>query len=284
MSLEKPKTECGKVSNAPRQNKQFLPALKSRLLQYPDIKSVSGALSGMSTWSAMFVRPDETQNPELVRFNIVDLDYIKTLGIQLSQGRWFSSEYVSDESNAVVVNEAFVRKFNVKEPTERTLSEFFKFKGPGNIIGVVRDFHFDSLRQQIQPAFLNLGSDSVWKVYIQTETEDLNKTIDIIKREFAAGAPGYPFLFSFLDDEVAQQYENEKRWSLMITIVCIFAILISPVPGFSHWLSKRQHAGPRKSVFARCWVLRSPGLFFFWPENSCGSQVRRSCSRGLPPT
>ena len=215
------------ISPQLQENSQLLPVLKSRLLQYPEIKSISGAYSGMSSWSAMFVMPKGAQNPEIVRLNDVDLDYIKTLGIQLNEGRWFSSEYNSDKTNAVVVNEAFVRRFNVKEPTEQTLSEFFKYNGPGNIIGVVRDFHFDSLRRPIEPALLSLGSERVRKVYIQLEGEDLSKSIDVIKKEFASVVPGYPFLFSFLDDDVARQYENEKRWSLMITIACIFAILIA---------------------------------------------------------
>lgn len=204
-----------------------MPTLKSRLLQYPEIKSVSGAYSGMFSWSAMITRPEGAQNPLIIRLNWVDLDYIKTLGIRLSEGRWFSSEYASDKTDAVVINEAFVRRFNIKEPTKRTLSEFFRHKGPGNIIGVVQDFHFDSLRRPIQPAFFNLGSDRLQKVYIQLEGGDLSRAMDFVEKEFAAIAPGYPFLFSFLDDELGRQYENEKRWSLMITIVCIFAVLIA---------------------------------------------------------
>ncbi len=206
---------------------QFLPVLKSRLLQYPEIKSVSGAYSDMPSSSAIIAKPEGTQNPEIIRFNTVDLDYIKTLGIRLSEGRWFSSEYTSDKTNAVVINEAFARRFNIKEPTKRSLSEFFRYRGPGSIIGVVKDFHFDSLRQPIQPAFFNLESDRFQKVYIQLEEGDLRKAIDLVKKEFAALAPGYPFLFSFLDDEVALQYEDEKRWSHMITIVSIFAVLIA---------------------------------------------------------
>ncbi len=209
-----------------QESSRFLPVLKTRLQQYPEIKSISGAMSGMSSWSAMFVRSDGAKNPELVRFNDVDLDYIKTLGIQMSDGRWFSSEFIADQATAVVVNEAFVQKFNVGEPVGRSINEFLKYKN-ARIVGVVHDFHFDSLRWAIQPAILNLGDERVRKIYIRLEEGNSSGVLDVIKKEFEAVVPGYPFLYSFLDDELASQYEDEKRWSLMITIVCIFAVLIA---------------------------------------------------------
>ena len=210
-----------------QESSRFLPTLKTRLQQYPEIKSISGAMSGMSSWSAMFVRSNGAKNPELIRFNNVDLDYIKTLGIQMSDGRWFSSEFVADQTTAVVVNEAFVQKFNVREPVGRSINDFLKYKNSARIVGVVHDFHFDSLRWPIQPAILNLGDERVRKIYIRLEEGNINGVLDVIKKEFEAAVPGYPFLYSFLDDELASQYEDEKRWSLMITIVCLFAILIA---------------------------------------------------------
>ncbi len=206
---------------------QVLPTLKSRLLQYPEIESVSGAYSGMSTWSAMIARLEGVEEPEIVRFNEVDDGFLGTMGMTMVAGRWFSSDFPSDSSDAVVVNEAFVRRFNVTEPTERTVSEFFRFHGPGKIIGVIRDFNFDSLRQPIQPALINLSGERVQKVFIKIGEGSPGGAIDTIKGEFAAIAPGYPFLYSFLDDELASQYEREKHWSLMVTIVCLLAILIA---------------------------------------------------------
>jgi putative ABC transport system permease protein len=206
---------------------QFLPVLKSHLLQYPEIKSVSGSYSGMSSWSAMITITEAEQSKMIVRLNGVDYDFIETLGIEMIDGRWFSSEYPSDKTDGVIVNEALVKKFNIEKPTERTLAEFIKFRGPGKIIGVIRDFHFDSLLQPIQPAILNLEGERFKKVFIRLEGDDPSRAIDIIEKEFSVAAPGYPFLFSFLDDEVASQYDDERRWGLMVTIVCIFATIIA---------------------------------------------------------
>lgn len=247
-----------------QQTSDFLPKLKSRLLQYPEIKSVSGAYSGMSSWSAIIGRPVGTKDIQVIRFNNVDEDFIETLGISMAAGRWFSSEFPSDKSDAVVVNEAFIRRFNVTEPIERTVSEFFRFRGPEKIIGVVRDFNFDSLRRPIEPAMINLTieSESVQKVFIKLEAGDISRSINIIKKEFAAAVPGYPFLYSFLDDEVANQYESERHWSFMVAIVCLFAILIACSGAFALALkmaaSRTKEIGIRKVLGAS--VFRIIGI------------------------
>ncbi|MFC2142614.1 ABC transporter permease, partial [Acidobacteriota bacterium] len=223
----------------------------------------------MSSWSAMIAKPEGTEEPEVVRLNEVDDDYVETMGMTMVEGRWFSSEFPSDESDAVVVNEAFVRRFNVAEPTERTISEFLGSRWPGKIIGVVRDFNFDSLRGPIEPAMINLSSDSVQKVFIKITEGNPGGAIDIIEREFAAVVPGYPFLYSFLDEEVANQYESEKQWSLMVTIVCLLTILIACSGVFA--LALKMAAGRTKEIGVRkvlgASVLRIMGLLvgeFIW--------------------
>lgn len=232
-----------------QETSQFLPTLKSRLLQYPEIKSVSGAYSGMSSWSAMGARPEGTKEPVLIRFNWVDEDYAVTLGMNMAEGRWFSPEFPSDITDAVVVNEAFIRQFNVTEPTGRNLSEFFRTPWPARIIGVVRDFNFDSLKRPVQPALAYLNSEKVGKVYIKFAEGNLGGTIETIEKEFAAVVPGYPFLYSFLDEEVSGQYESERYWSLMVTIVCLFAILIACAGVFA--LALKMAAGRTKEIGVR---------------------------------
>ncbi len=206
---------------------RFLPVLKSRLMGHPEVKSVSAAYSGMAAWSAMIVKGVASQKTEVIRLNMVDPDFLATLGLRLSEGRWFSAEYPSDETDAVVVNETFARMFAPSQPVGKALSEIFKYKASAKIIGVVRDFHYDSLRRTIQPAMLRLGAESVRRAYIRLDGKNLRQTLDMIEKEFKAVAPGHPFLFSFLDEDVARQYEKEARWSLMISIVSLFAVLIA---------------------------------------------------------
>jgi putative ABC transport system permease protein len=217
----------------------------------------------------MIAKTEGEQHPLIVRFNSVDSDFLETLGIEMIDGRWFSSEYPSDKIDAVIVNESLINKLNIKNPTERSLSEFFRFRGPGKIIGVIRDFHFDSLLQPIQPAFFDMDSERFKKVFIRLEGENPRRAIGIIEKEFASAAPGYPFLFSFLDDEVAGQYDNERRWSLMVTVVCLFAILIACAGVFALAMisatQRTKEIGVRKVLGAS--MVRIVGLLageFMW--------------------
>jgi putative ABC transport system permease protein len=206
---------------------RFLPVLKTRLLGHPEVKSMSVAYSGMASWSARIVKGVASQKVEIVRFNMVDPDFLDTLGLRLTEGRWFSDEYPSDETDAVVVNETFARMFAPSQPVGKGLSEIFNYKASAKIIGVVRDFHYESLRQTIQPAMISLGANHVQWAYIRLDGKNLHQALGMIEKEFKAVAPGHPFLFSFLDEDVARQYEKEARWSLMISIVSLFAVLIA---------------------------------------------------------
>jgi hypothetical protein len=74
---------------------------------------------------------------------------------------------------------------------------------------------------------ISLGAKEVQWAYIRLDGKNLRQALDVIEKEFKAVAPGHPFLFSFLDEDVARQYEKEARWSLMISIVSLFAVLIA---------------------------------------------------------
>jgi putative ABC transport system permease protein len=205
----------------------FMPALKARLLQHPEVRSVSWSESGMSSWSARVYRRGGSSSPTFVRSNGVDPDYLGALGLRLVEGRWFSSDFPSDARDAVVVNETFARIFAPASAVGRSLSEVFATKSAARIVGVVRDFHFDSLRRKIDPAMIGLIESSPRWAYVRLAGDDLRSALETIEKEFKAAAPGYPFLWSFLDREAARQYESEARWSVMISIVSLFAVLIA---------------------------------------------------------
>ncbi len=210
-----------------RDASHFLPALKMRLSRRPEIRAVSGAYSEMSSMSARIVKPHGASAPEIVRFNEVDPGYLSALGLRLKEGSWFANPPTARDRDGVIVNEAFVRRFCGTQALGRALSEFFPMKSPARIIGIVRDFHFDSLRQTVQPAMMTLGEGEVRKVFIRLGDGDIRSALDLLKNEVAALAPEFPFLPVFLEDEVARQYEDEARWSLMISIVSLFVVLIA---------------------------------------------------------
>ncbi len=215
------------LSRGGQEASRILPLLKARLARCPEVKSVGGASSGMGSWSAWMLRPIGAAKPEIVRLNEIDADFQATLGLRLQAGRGFSADRPESDRNTLLVNEAFVRRFTPAQPVGRTLAELFQTKSTARIVGVVRDFHFDSLKSTIGPAMMSLGGDGLDKAFIRLSGRDIPAVLKTIEREFRALAPGFPFLFSFLDEEVARQYEDEARWSLMVSIVSLFAVLIA---------------------------------------------------------
>jgi len=233
---------------------RILPVLKSRLLAHPEIQSVSGSSSALTSWSAMFVKRDSSPKPDLVRMNDVDIDFQAALSLRMTEGRWFSPNDPTGAAGAVVVNETFVRKFAPAQPVGKSLFEILGRRIPGRIIGVVRDFHFDSLRTEIHPAIISLGMEAPEWAYIRLRGDNLRRGMEIIATEFKAVAPGLPFVSSFLDEDTARLYESESRWSLMVGIVSLFAALIacSGVFGLAIQISahKKKEIGIRKVLGA----------------------------------
>jgi putative ABC transport system permease protein len=219
--------DLGPTSSEFRDASRFLPGLKARLLSHPEIGSVSAAASGMASWSAMISPRRDSPQPDIIRFNSVDSDFRDTLGLRLEEGRWFSPGRPGDKGGAVVVNETFARRFAPSRTIGTELAEVFSRGLSGRIIGVVRDFHFDSMKRKIDPAVIQLGGETIGQVFIRLEGRDSQAALDVIEKEFKAAAPGQPFVYSFLDQDVARQYAKETAWSLMVSLVSLLAVLIA---------------------------------------------------------
>lgn len=176
-------------------------------------------------------------------FNQVDYDYIKTMGINMIAGRDFSREYGSDKTNAVIVNEKFVKQFGLKEPVNSYIPGPFKNKP--RIIGIVKDFNFASLHKTIQPLIMTLGPDAVavtgryssintpgWPphldyIIVRIGQGDIMPIIHSLEKTWEKVSPGSPIEINFIDDTINRHYQSEKRWGKIINYASIFAILIA---------------------------------------------------------
>lgn len=165
----------------------------------------------------------------------VDHDYIQTMGMNIKEGRFFSPQFPSD-STAVVLNETAVKYFNLgDEAIGRKISTFSA--GPEDmldpslldhytVIGVVEDFHFESLRQNITPLglFLNPSNGFVCFRFAAQHTREVIEVIETTWKEIAAGQP---FQYSFLDDSFSAMYESEQRLGKIFTVFTGLAIIIA---------------------------------------------------------
>src|SRR5450432_2818454 len=153
-------------------------------------------------------------------------DFIETMGMKMADGRSFSKDFGAD-SNKIIVNEEAVRVMGLKSPVGRNLTFFGR---PVQIIGVVKDFHFESLRETVKPLYMTLlkQDSSQWnKLMIRIQTGREIETVNRIRSLYENYNPGFPFDFHFLDEIYEKQYTSELRVGILSKYFAGLAILIS---------------------------------------------------------
>jgi putative ABC transport system permease protein len=208
------------------------PTFKDQLLRQPGIKSVTSAQSnplevGSSTAGVRWPGKDTTK---LILFssNPVTYDYIKTMGIQLVSGRDFSTDYGLDTMN-YLVNEAAAKKIGYKDPVGKELT---MWGDKGMIVGLMKDYHHNSLHVPIEPLILRLhkmswGGNYWGNVIVRTEKGKTKQAIASMEKLYKQFNPGFPFKYYFTDDEIANRYKAEYTVSKLSRYFAFLAIFIS---------------------------------------------------------
>lgn len=208
------------------------PTFKNELLKQPGIKSVTSAQSsplevGSSTQGVRWPGKDTTKLT-LFSINPITYDYIKTMGIELVAGRDVSQEFGTDTAN-YLVNEAAARKMGYKDPVGKELTAW---GDKGTIVGVMKDFHHNSLHVPIEPLILRMfrmsGENPFWgNVIVRTEKGKTKEAIASMEKTFKQFNPGFPFKYYFTDDEIAKNYKSEFTVSKLSRYFAFLAIFIS---------------------------------------------------------
>jgi putative ABC transport system permease protein len=166
----------------------------------------------------------------------VDHDYIQTMGMNIVEGRAFSEKFPSD-SSAVILSQTALKHFNLEnDPIGKKISTFGENNPDGTInkeslqswtvIGVVEDFHFESLKENISPVGLFLGSSPGY-VSFRFEAKNTQDVISAIEKTWKELAPGQPFQYSFLDSAFENMYSSEQRLGRIFAIFAGLAIIIA---------------------------------------------------------
>ena len=153
-------------------------------------------------------------------------DFIETMGMKMAEGRSFSKNF-GDESKNIIVNEEAVRVMGLKNPVGKNIT---LFENPKQIIGVVKDFHFESLRETVKPLYMSLirQDSSQWnKLMIRMQAGKEVETLQNIRNLYESYNPGFPFDFHFMDELYEKQYAAELRVSILSKYFAGLAILIS---------------------------------------------------------
>lgn len=207
-------------------------AFKERLLQNPavEIASVTGYLpvpSYRNTTSFFKGNSPVPENAILLNNWYIDHDYIPTFEMEIVEGRAFSTSFPSD-SSGVIINEKAAEFWQGENPVGKTVSQYDNQDQlvTHTIVGVIQNFHYESLRSRIQPLALFLG-DSKGAVSMRVQTDDMAGFIGFLEKGWNDMAPGQPFDYSFLDERFDQMYRAEQRVGRIISTFTILAIFIA---------------------------------------------------------
>jgi putative ABC transport system permease protein len=145
----------------------------------------------------------------------------------MAAGRMFSREFMTDTTQAMILNEAAVKMFSYRSPQDAVGRDFSQWGRKGKIIGVMKDFHFKSLQQEIKPLSMRIEPTGCGLVSIKVSPNNLPATISAIEKKWNTLIPARPFSYFFLDEYFDKQYQSEQRFGKLFLNFAILAIIIS---------------------------------------------------------
>ncbi|MCP4724792.1 MAG: FtsX-like permease family protein, partial [bacterium] len=211
----------------PKSGDRMLQYYKEKTAAVNSVIDVSGCLNSLGKGTNMRMVEKAGGEDELVVENRVDYNYLDFMKIELSEGRFFDNNKPADITGTIVVNETFVKTFEIENPVNYSFSGYEKEKDV-TIIGVIKDHHVNHLKSKIPPLALNVSPDRQVKYILLKfkpgSVSEVLKTAENIWKEIK---PFQPFEFSFMDDDVLSKYDNDRRWSRIITFASVFAVFIA---------------------------------------------------------
>ena len=201
---------------------------KKELLALPGVKSVTASeflpVEGTTRDRNGFWKEGQSEDDRVgCQIWRVDDDYVRTMGMRIVEGRELSADIASD-SMAVVVNQSMVKALNMKDPLGQRITN--GWEGFKTVVGVVEDFHFESMQKNIKPLCLALGK-STSIVSIKVSTQDIPGMIQSITRVWKKFSPDLAIRYNFLDDSYALMYSNVQRVGRIFTTFAVLAIIVA---------------------------------------------------------
>jgi putative ABC transport system permease protein len=258
------------VNKGGDQGRQIVERYRNALANRKEVLSVSSsAFPFTAGWGEMGYTDDKKIYREF-QINMVDPQFLPTYGIKLVTGRNFDPNNSADVFGSLIVNQAFVKEYGWKYPlNERLTGKWANHR----IIGVTQDFHYASLHSKVAPLALMIRSDSILNYmenasYASSRSPDISikmaagkmaGNVALLEDVWKSVVPQEPFKYSFLDDNLQQQYETEQRLSRIVTIGSALSILIACLGLFglaTLAVSRRtKEIGIRKVVGASVWSV-----------------------------
>ena len=157
----------------------------------------------------------------------IDFDYIPLFKIKMAAGRAFSRDFLTDTTQAMILNEAAVKMFGYSSPQQAIGKRFKQWGREGKIIGVTKDFHFRALQEPIKPLSMRIEPNGSNLVSVNVSAANLSATIASIESKWKKLIPNRPFSYFFLDEFFDKQYRGEERFGKLFLNFAVLAIFIS---------------------------------------------------------
>jgi putative ABC transport system permease protein len=210
---------------------QKFPVFKQQILQYPEVVSVtaSSEVPGKQPgWNAGGIRRLSQSETEAKQYRVIamDHDFIPLYGLKVISGRGFSGDVVN-ESESVLLNESAYRLMGFKKPEETLNDQIFFWGDTFKIIGVIQDYHQESLKKAYEPLIFRYQSAPGGKYSIKFNTANVTASLAHFEETWKSMFPGNPFIHFFLDDHYNMQYQADQQFGKVFGIFSSLAIFIA---------------------------------------------------------
>jgi putative ABC transport system permease protein len=203
-------------------------AFKKDLLSHPEINSASYAnrLPPHVDWQSVFTLLD-TEKEYLLGVYEMDYDHQETMRYEMVEGRFFSEQNPSD-TNTVILNETAAKKLGLTIfKGKKLITNYDQTRREREVIGIMKDFNYQSLKEPIQPLAILLGPQPNWEIAIRLTRGDTEKKIDLVRSVWKKYADNAPFEYTFLDKNFEAKHRTEKRIGFLFLLFTSLAIFIA---------------------------------------------------------
>ena len=182
-----------------------------------------GWIGNSTNYAAQDVNADSEVNKSMKVIRI-DYDFMTTLEAPMVEGRNFSRDFPVDTISSLILNESALKQLGWKEG----VGKWFQIgETKYNVIGVVKDFHFESVHRKIPPTIFTFSPSSLNWIYLKIDGNELPETLAHLEKTYSKYVTNRDFSFSFLDEDIARQYEAEQKFTEVFTIFTGLAIIIA---------------------------------------------------------
>jgi len=219
-------------NSTPERNKLF----RNQILQHSSVikAGVSDYLPYYSSnWTGFSWEGAADNQGIKVNINYIDENVLDTYGMTIVKGRGFSKDHLSDQGQAVILNEKAVRQMQVDDPIGKQIYYRVDYRSRdwkgATIVGVVKDYHFLSLHQTISPLMLRFYSNEMTgnNISVKIANQQIPKTIEFLQKKFEQIFPQQNFNYRFLDEDFHNMYREERITSKVIFYLAVLAIFIA---------------------------------------------------------